>query len=102
MSDEEEVAHAALTKAEMAAILGSIGGRIGGRSKSKKKVAASRKNAVLATRARYAAAFTEWERRYRSNPDWFVKEAERSGIAVDDYGGMCAVYFSALLAEARK
>jgi hypothetical protein len=43
MSDDAEVVHAPLTQAEMAA----LGGRIGGRSKSKKKAKAARRNGKL-------------------------------------------------------
>ena len=50
-----------------------------------------------------AAAFTEWDRRYREEPERFVSEAVHllKGNPVT-YGERCAPYLLAILAEQRK
>jgi hypothetical protein len=48
-----------------------------------------------------AAAFTEWERRYREEPDRFMSESERLlRQTPETYGEACAPYFLHLLREA--
>jgi hypothetical protein len=48
-----------------------------------------------------AAAFTEWERRYREEPERFTAEARRLlHETPETYGEACAPYFSQLLQEA--
>lgn len=48
-----------------------------------------------------AAAFTEWERRYREEPERFMAEAERLlRRTPESYGEACAPYFRQLLEEA--
>lgn len=45
-----------------------------------------------------AAAFTEWDRRYREEPARFQHEAERLLRGTpQDYGDACAPYLAALL-----
>jgi hypothetical protein len=52
------------------------------------------------TEAQLAAAFTEWDRRYREEPERFEAEAVRllKG-APETYGEACAPYLLAVLAE---
>lgn len=44
-----------------------------------------------------AAAFTEWERRYRENPDAYMAEMEKLEMAAETYGEACASYFLEVL-----
>jgi len=48
---------------------------------------------------RMAAAFAEWQRRYREDPGQFLKDFEEAALGLDDYGERCAAYFTALLLE---
>ncbi len=49
-----------------------------------------------------AAAFTEWDRRYREEPARFKSEAERLlKETPETYGEACAPYLLAILAEQR-
>lgn len=53
---------------------------------------------VVTTEQQLAAAFTEWDRRFREEPERFVSEAEHllKGTA-ETYGEECAPYLIALL-----
>lgn len=45
-----------------------------------------------------AAAFEEWDRRYRANPEEFMSEVARLlGETPESYGAACAAYFAELL-----
>jgi hypothetical protein len=56
---------------------------------------------ITTTPAKMAAAFTEWERRYREDPDGFMSEARKLlKETPQSYGEACAPYFAKLLAEA--
>lgn len=58
----------------------------------------SRKSAV--TVETLAAAFTEWDRRYREDPDRFESEAHRLlKTTPETYGDACAPYLLAILDE---
>lgn len=47
-----------------------------------------------------AAAFTEWDRRYRENPEQFFSEAEHLlKHTPQSYGELCAPYFLKIIAE---
>ncbi|MGZ0150681.1 hypothetical protein ACXJJ3_26725 [Kribbella sp. WER1] len=47
-----------------------------------------------------ADAFTEWERRYREEPERFMAEARRLlKTTPESYGEACAPYLLAILAE---
>lgn len=46
-----------------------------------------------------AAAFTEWERRYREDPEKFVSDQERLAKGAESYGEACAPYLLEILAE---
>ena len=46
-----------------------------------------------------SAAFTEWERRWREEPERFATEAEKLAISPETYGDHCAPYLLAILAE---
>jgi hypothetical protein len=49
---------------------------------------------------RYAKAFTEWDRRYREDPEAFQAEAARLLKGTPEtYGDAAAPYFVAILAE---
>ena len=55
---------------------------------------------VEATRTRVASAFTEWERRYREEPDRFMSEAAKLlRETPQSYGEACAPYFLEILQE---
>jgi hypothetical protein len=49
---------------------------------------------------RYARAFTEWDRRYREDPERFQADAARLLKGTPEtYGDTAAPYFAAILAE---
>lgn len=49
-----------------------------------------------------AAAFTEWDRRYREEPERFLSEAQHLlQTTPETYGEACAPYLLAILAEHR-
>lgn len=47
----------------------------------------------------FAKAFTEWERRWREEPDAFMGEMERLSESCESYGEAQAQYFRELLKE---
>ena len=49
--------------------------------------------------AGFAAAFTEWERRFREEPEKFLADQERIAMSEQDNGEICALYFIQLLEE---
>ena len=54
------------------------------------------------TQSELAAAFTEWERRYREEPDRFMSEASKLlKQTPKSYGEACAPYLLKILAEQR-
>lgn len=56
----------------------------------------------VVTEADLAAAFTEWDRRYREEPERFQNEAARLLRGTPEtYGEACAPYLLAILAEQR-
>lgn len=58
-------------------------------------------NTITCTPTDLAAAFTEWERRYREEPERFTRESERLlTYTPETYGEACAPYFLQLLREA--
>ena len=57
---------------------------------------------VEVTQSELAAAFTEWDRRYREEPEQFMAEARRLLHETPaSYGEACAPYLLAILAEQR-
>jgi hypothetical protein len=52
---------------------------------------------IHASEAELAAAFTEWERRYREEPERFQSEAAKLAESAESYGAACAPYLIALL-----
>lgn len=55
---------------------------------------------VTATVSELAAAFTEWERRYREEPERFQSEAAKLlRETPQSYGEACAPYLVKILAE---
>jgi len=52
--------------------------------------------------AKFAKAFTEWDRRYREEPSRFESDMERlsRGQTEEDYGNVAAIYFAELLEAA--
>lgn len=53
-----------------------------------------------ATEKQIEAAFSEWERRYREEPERFMSEAVRLlKETPESYGAQAAPYFLAILAE---
>jgi hypothetical protein len=58
---------------------------------------------VTATQDEIAAAFTEWERRYREEPERFMSEAARLlRETPETYGQACAPYLIQILNEQRR
>jgi len=52
------------------------------------------------TETQFAAAFTEWDRRYREEPDRFVSEAHHLlKDTPETYGAACASYLLFILNE---
>lgn len=52
------------------------------------------------TREDFARAFTEWDRRYREEPERFMSEAQHLlNETPETYGEYCAPYFVAILDE---
>lgn len=57
---------------------------------------------VTATPTELAAAFTEWERRYREEPDRFMSEASKLlKETPETYGEACAPYLIQILIDLR-
>lgn len=55
---------------------------------------------MTVTEATLATAFTEWDRRYREEPERFQREATRLLKSdADTYGKECAPYLLSILAE---
>lgn len=48
-----------------------------------------------------ASAFTEWDRRYREDPEAFEIEWLSGAISVETYGEMAATYLLGLLEQGR-
>lgn len=60
----------------------------------------TREQSVEVTETHLAAVFTEWDRRYREEPERFEAEASRLLRGTPEtYGESCAPYFLELLAE---
>lgn len=56
-----------------------------------------------ATPKQIAATFTEWERRYREEPERFQSEGVKLlRETPDSYGAACAPYFLKILSEVKK
>ncbi len=55
--------------------------------------------ANLFSKENIAKAFTEWERRYREEPDRFQSDSERLSESPETYGDVCALYFLEILKE---
>lgn len=51
------------------------------------------------TERHLSAALTEWERRYREEPERFMNESQRLAISPDTYGDSCAPYLISILNE---
>jgi hypothetical protein len=54
---------------------------------------------ITATLDEFKAAFTEWERRYRENPEGFWAESYRVAQSTETYGEAAAPYFAQILDE---
>jgi hypothetical protein len=55
---------------------------------------------ILATQRELAAAFTEWERRYREEPDRFMSDCARFlRESPETYGDLCAPYLIQIIGE---
>jgi hypothetical protein len=54
----------------------------------------------MKTETKFAAAFTEWDRRYREEPERFMSEATHLlKKTPETYGAACAPYFMKILKE---
>jgi hypothetical protein len=51
------------------------------------------------TERAFAAAFTEWERRYREEPAKFASDFERFTASAKTYGDSASAYFISVLDE---
>ncbi len=55
---------------------------------------------ITITEKQISAAFTEWERRYRENPETFISEATKLITqSPETYGEACTPYFLEILKE---
>lgn len=54
---------------------------------------------IHTTPSKLAAAFTEWERRFREEPALFQAESERLAGSPETYGSASAAYLTQILAE---
>jgi hypothetical protein len=54
---------------------------------------------ITTTETKLVAAFTEWERRYRAEPERYATEAEKLAESCESYGETCGAYIVQLLAE---
>jgi len=57
---------------------------------------------LTATQTELADAFTEWERRYREDPDRFMSEEAILEQTPETNGEACALYFIKILDELRQ
>lgn len=62
----------------------------------------TRPSTVKATRRQIEAAFTEWERRYRENPDEFMSEQSTRADSAESYGEECAPYFIDIILDVQE
>jgi hypothetical protein len=60
---------------------------------------AEMKSTVTATQVEITAAFTEWDRRWREDPESFLSEAEALTQDPEDYGSAATPYFLSILKE---
>jgi len=57
---------------------------------------------IKASMAELKAAFTEWDRRFREDPEGFQAETERLALdSPETYGDACGPYFAKILEEIR-
>lgn len=55
---------------------------------------------IKATLEELAAAFTEWDRRYREEPEKFMNDVQHLLIETPrTYGALCAPYFVSILED---
>ncbi|MDB5270867.1 MAG: hypothetical protein JWP58_3907 [Hymenobacter sp.] len=54
---------------------------------------------LITTPTKLAAAFTEWERRFREEPARFASESEVVAMETTTYGEAAAAYILTILAE---
>lgn len=57
---------------------------------------------MRATIKQMEEAFTEWEKRYRENPEEFFSESERLAHSPESYGEAAVPYFNSILKEIQK
>lgn len=70
------------------------------REQQHNKNMSANQTAITATPAELAAAFAEWERRYRQEPERFMSEATKLiNTTPQSCGEFCAQYFIKLLTE---
>lgn len=46
---------------------------------------------ITATQEELALAFTEWERRWRDDPEQFLTDSQKLAESAESYGEACAV-----------
>jgi hypothetical protein len=47
-------------------------------------------------------AFTEWDNRWKENPEWFDSDEIHKKQKSETYGGRAAVYFAEIIKDVRK
>ncbi len=57
---------------------------------------------INTTQSELSAAFTEWERRAREEPERFMSESEKLSKSAETCGDLCAPYLIQILGELRK
>lgn len=70
-----------------------------GRSEAGFSFGGKRMEAITVTQSQLAAAFTEWERRSREEPERFESESKRAALSPETYGDACAPYLIEILSE---
>jgi hypothetical protein len=55
-----------------------------------------------ATPQQIAAAFSEWERRFREEPEKFMTAEQKADGSLECYGEVCSRYFLKILAAVRR
>lgn len=57
---------------------------------------------MIVTRKLMEKAFTEWDNRWKENPEWFDSDEIHKKQKSETYGGRAAVYFAEIIKDVRK
>lgn len=59
-------------------------------------------NTINCTLPELSIAFTEWERRFREEPEKFLSDMEKAAKSPESYGDSAAPYLASILTEQRQ